>query len=303
MWTDYTMWGDVEIRQIQAFLAVAEEMHFGRAAARLHIAQSPLSQMIRALERELGVELFARTTRSVRLTAAGTALLAPARIIETQLDACRVVTRAAAHGETGVVSLGFGGASGYIVLSALTQAVAERFPGIRLDLRPRTYSGEALTRIREGSLDMGVVALPTGDDLETLTVRTETLLAAIPARHLLASEASVAAADLRDEPFVIYPSAHGSQVRDATFALCATAGFVPHIAHEAPDPYSLLALVGAGMGVAVVVASTTHVSVDGVVYRPFADAAQTLEIAVAWRADNPSPAVHRVIEVLRETVS
>ncbi|HEY5857962.1 MAG TPA: LysR family transcriptional regulator [Aldersonia sp.] len=292
------------IRQIQAFLAVAEEMHFGRAAARLHIAQSPLSQMIRALERELGVELFARTTRSVRLTAAGTALLTPARIIETQLDACRVVTKAAAHGETGVVSLGFGGASGYIVLSALTQAVAERFPGIRLDLRPRTYSGEALTRIREGSLDMGVVALPTGDDLATLTVRTETLLAAIPSRHPLASEASVAAADLRDEPFVMYPSAHGSQVRDATFALCSSAGFVPRISYEAPDPYSLLALVGAGVGVAVVVGSTTHVSVDGVVYRPLlADAAPTLEIAMAWRADNPSPAVHRVIEVLRETTA
>lgn len=293
----------MELRQIQAFLTVAEELHFGRAAARLHIAQSPLSQMIRSLEKDLGVELFARTTRSVSLTPAGTALLAPARIIDTQVQNCRTVTKAAALGETGVVSLGFGGASGYVVLSALARAVAERHPGIHLDLLPQTYSGQAVTMIRDGTLDMGIVALPIDGDLATLTVREEPLLAAIPARHPLAARHTIAATDLGDEPFVMFPSEHGSHVRDATFALCTAAGFLPRVAHEAPDPYSLLALVGAGMGVAVVVGSTTHVTVDGVVYRPIEDAASALHIAMAWRADDAAPAVQRVVEVLRDTIT
>ncbi|WP_068163132.1 LysR family transcriptional regulator [Rhodococcus phenolicus] len=289
----------MEIRQIQAFLAVAEELHFGRAAERLHIAQPPLSQTIRSLERELGVDLFARTTRSVRLTAAGSALLAPARIIETQVKACRTVTQAASLGQTGVVGIGFGGAGGYAVLSGLTNAVAEAFPGIALELRPQTYSGAAIELIRSGALDLGIVALPVGGDLTTLTVRRETLLAALPAQHRLAGAERIALHELGSEPFVMYPSAHGSRVRDATIALCAQAGITPRTVHEAPDPYSLLALVGAGLGVAVVVDSTTHVRVDGVVYRPIEDEVPALEIAMAWRADNPNPAAHRVVDVLR----
>lgn len=294
------MRGDVDIRQIQAFLAVAEELHFGRAAERLHIAQPPLSQTIRSLERELGVELFARTTRSVRLTAAGSALMAPARIIETQLKVCRTVTRAAALGETGVVGIGFGGAGGYAVLSGLTNAVAEAYPGIALELRPQTYSGQAVELIRAGTIDLGIVSLPVGGDLETLTVRRETLLAALPVQHRLAGEERIAMRELAADPFVMYPSAHGSRVREATFALCAQAGITPRTVHEAPDPYSLLALVGAGLGVAVVVDSTTHVRVDGVVYRPIEDEVPPLEIAMAWRAENPNPAAHRVVAVLRD---
>ncbi|MDM7487801.1 LysR substrate-binding domain-containing protein [Rhodococcus indonesiensis] len=288
----------MELRQLQAFLAVAEELHFGRAAERLHIAQSPLSQMIRSLERELGAELFARTTRSVHLTAAGTALLAPARVIAAQADVARNVVRATAAGETGILSVGFGGASGYTVLSELTRALADHHPGIELDLRPQTYSGEVVDLVSRGLLDMGIVGLPVPDDVATETVRHESLLVAVPAGHPLAARNSVAAAELADERFVVYPAAHGSIVRDTMLVMCSGAGFTPTIAREAPDPYSLLALVGAGVGIAVVVASTMHITVDGVRYVPL-DHSPVLPIALAWRRDGAAPAVRRVVEVLR----
>ena len=291
---------DVELRQLRAFLAVADELHFGRAAERLHIGQSPLSQTIRALERELGTDLFVRTTRSVQLTAAGEALVTPARIIEAQIAVVREIASAASTGETGRVTVGFGGTGGYTVLSALTRSLADSHPGIELELRPQMYSGEVLDALRRGALDMGIVGLPIPRGFETHTVREETWMVAVPARHHLSTRDSVSPEDLATERFVMYPAEHGSVVRDATLSVCATAGFTPTIAHEAPDPYSLLAMVGAGVGIAVVVESTAHLSMDGVVYLPIAGATPTLKIAMAWRPNNPTPAVHTVTRVLRE---
>ncbi|WP_016692248.1 LysR family transcriptional regulator [Rhodococcus rhodochrous] len=292
----------MELRQLQAFLAVAEELHFGRAAERLHIAQSPLSQTIRALERELGAELFARTTRSVQLTAAGESLLGPARVIAAQIEIARTVVRSTASGVTGVVSVGFGGASGYTVISQLTRPLEERCPGIELDLRPQTYTGEVLDLVSQGLLDMGIVGLPVPRDVATETVRQESLMVALPADHRLAAREELDAADLAGERFVVYPAAHGSSVREMTFTVCHSAGFTPAIAREAPDPYSLLALVGAGVGVAVVVASTTDITVTGVRYVPLRNS-PVLPIALAWRRDNPAPAVRRVVDVLRAHVN
>jgi DNA-binding transcriptional LysR family regulator len=293
------MGGGVELRLLQAFLAVAAELHFGRAAERLHIAQSPLSQMIRTLERELGAELFTRTTRSVQLTAAGVALLGPARVIEAQIGIARAVVRSTAAGETGVVSVGFGGAAGYAVVSQLARALGDRYPGIELDLRPQTYAGQALELMEQGLLDVGIVGLPVPDGFAQRVVRREALLVALPSGHQLADQPVLAAADLAAERFVVYPAANGSLVRDAMFTVCAGAGFVPVIAREAPDPYSLLALVGAGVGAALVVASTAAITVAGVRYVPLSDT-PVLPIALAWRAAAPSPAVVRVLEVLRE---
>ncbi|BAH50913.1 LysR substrate-binding domain-containing protein [Rhodococcus opacus] len=292
----------MELRHLHAFLAVAEELHFGRAAERLHVAQSPLSQTVRALERELGTDLFVRTTRSVRLTAAGEALVAPARVIEAQLGIVRGIAQAASAGETGRVTVGFGGAGGYTVLSVLARSLADTYPGIELGLRPQMYSGEVLDALARGTLDMGIVGLPVPRGFATHTVREEALMLAVPAGHRLADAGAVAPQELASERFVIYPAEHGSVVRDATLALCAAAGFAPVVAHEAPDPYSLLAMVGAGVGVAVVVDSTAHLTMDGVEYRPIAGDVPTLPIAMAWQDSNPSPAVQTVTRVLREAI-
>lgn len=292
---------NMELRHLEAFLAVAEELHFGRAADRLHVAQSPLSQTVRALERELGTELFTRTTRSVQLTDAGTALLEPVRMVNAQLDVIRSVARSARTGELGSVRIGFGGASGYQALSRLARSIADTHPGIDLLLRPQMYSGEVIDGLADGTLDMGIVGLPAPPHLASVTVSDETLILAVPAGHRLAGAREVDPGELVDDRFVFYPAEHGSIVRAATLAMCADADFLPTIAHEAPDPYSLLAMVGAGVGVAVVVASTRLLTMDGVHYLPLAGPARTLRIGMAWDPANPSPALHGAVDVLRHS--
>lgn len=293
----------MEMRQIEAFLVVADELHFGRAAARLHIAQSPLSQLIKALERDLGTALFIRTTRSVRLTEAGAALLEPAHNIAAQAAVARSVAVAAATGEIGTVSIGFGGTSGYSVISDLIRIVSDRFPGVHLRLVPQSYTGEVAAMLARGTLDMGIIGLPAPRGLAARPVREESLLVAIPAMHRLATRTAINIADLADERFVVFPAEHGSRVRDMSMALCTSAGFVPSIAQEAPDPYSMLSLVGVGVGVAIVVAATSQMSLDGVVYRPLADNTPTLRIGFGWNPGNVSTATARVIGILDELVT
>ncbi|OZD17811.1 LysR family transcriptional regulator [Rhodococcus sp. 06-156-3C] len=293
----------MELRHLEAFLAVAEELHFGRAAEKLHVAQSPLSQTVRALERELGTDLFTRTTRSVQLTEAGTALLEPVRVIKAQLGVIHTVARSAKTGEIGSVRIGFGGASGYQALSRLARSIADAHPGIELALRPQLYSGEVVDALDDGTLDMGIVGLPAPPHLKTVTVSDEVLILAVPAGHRLAGASEVDPRDLAHERFVFYPAEHGSVVRDATITMCADADFAPSVAYEAPDPYSLLAMVGAGVGVAVVVASTQLLTMDGVQYLPLTGPARTLRIAMAWDPANPSPALAVAIDILRKSLS
>ncbi|MFY2790612.1 LysR family transcriptional regulator [Rhodococcus sp. MALMAid1271] len=292
----------MELRHLDAFLAVAEELHFGRAAEKLHVAQSPLSQTVRALERELGTDLFIRTTRSVQLTDAGTALMEPVRMIRAQLNVIHSVARSSKTGEIGSVRIGFGGASGYQALSRLARSIADAHPGVELVLRPQLYSGEVIDALADGSIDMGIVGLPAPPHLATVTVSEETLILAVPAGHRLVGASEVDATDLRHERFVFYPAEHGSVVRETTLALCADADFAPTIAHEAPDPYSLLAMVGAGVGIAVVVASTQQLRMDGVHYLPLAGPTRVLRIAMAWNPANPSPALAVAVDVLRTSV-
>ncbi|UXY25571.1 LysR family transcriptional regulator [Streptomyces sp. HUAS TT20] len=288
----------MELRHLSGFVAVAEELHFGRAAERLHIAQSPLSQQIRLLERDLGVKLFDRTTRSVRLTAAGQALLEPARHLLAEASAVRRTVQAAHLGEVGRVTIGFAGASSYSALPLLTRAVTSELPGIELVLEGQAYTGEALGRIADGSLDVGFVALPARRGISTRVVKMERLMLALPDSHPLARRAEVTFADLAHEPFVTFPVSRGSAVREATVQACHEAGFAPRIVQEAPDSYNLLALVGADVGLAVMVESARAIRLEHVVFRPLAgDDVPVLPIALGWRTGNPSAALKAVLQV------
>jgi DNA-binding transcriptional LysR family regulator len=290
----------MEFRQFEAFLAVAEELHFGRAAEKLHMAQPALSRSIRLLERELGTELFERTTRKVRLTPSGEALLEPAKVINVHVDGVKRIARSAQQGEIGSVKVGFAGTTGYSIMSILAREVSREQPGISLDLQPQMYSGEALSMLRDGEIDLGVIssAVPVG--ISALLVRNETLMVALPGDHPLAGTDKIAIGELHEQRFIAYPASHGSRVRDAMLSLCTAAGFVPHIAQEAPDPYSMLALVGAGVGVAIVVGSSNHIQVDGVAYRPLVDTGMVLPIALAWRDSNPSLALRTVVALAKK---
>ncbi|WP_028925300.1 LysR substrate-binding domain-containing protein [Pseudonocardia acaciae] len=292
----------MELRHLAAFVAVAEELHFGRAAARLHMAQSPLSRQIRLLERDLGTALFERNTRSVGLTAEGRALLEPARRVLGEAAVARRAVAAAGRGEVGRITVGFAGASGYSAVPPLTRAVTSALPGVELVLRGHMYSGEALARVADGSLDLGFVALPVREGIAARVVRVERLEVALPDTHPLAGRDEIDLAELSGEPFVTFPAARGSAVRDAAMRACFQAGFTPSITQEAPDVYSLLTLVGAGVGVGIVVRSARNIQLDHVVFRPIRNRVPALDIALAWRATNPSAALRAVLRVAEEAL-
>lgn len=293
----------MELRHLFAFLAVAEELHFGRAAKRLQMAQPPLSQQIRRLEKELGVQLFERNTRSVRLTSAGESFLQPVRTVIDDLDTAVRAAKAAGRGEYGRVSIGFAGASSHATLPRLTRAVRAAHPGIELVMTGQTYANVALARVADGSLDLGFVRLPvTQPGVTYRVIDEEELVCALPSDHPLVARDIVPIEVLAGEPFVSFPANTGSTVRDAMVGACEAAGFNPRVVQEAPDSYTILALVAAGVGVTLTVTSVQHIQQSGLVYRPLAGPPIRRQAALAWRADNPSAALRAVLAVAEDAL-
>jgi DNA-binding transcriptional LysR family regulator len=288
----------LEIRDIEAFVVVAEELHFGRAAARLRISQPPLSNRIRQLEAELGLELFIRSTRTVTLTEAGARLLPPARQVLEQMRRTKAVADSIKTGEEGLVRLGFAGASSHRGLPLLSRAVREAHPGIDLQLRSQTYVYTALQLLIDGGLDLAFARLPSHPELESRVVEVETIVCALPDGHRLADEETIRMSDIRDEDFVSLPDNQGSILQATMFALCVTAGFRPRVVQVAPDSTTVLALVAAGVGITITLSSVATTTGRGVIYRPIDDIHPSHMFAtLAWRKDDPSPALRRVLEV------
>lgn len=267
------------------------------------MAQPPLSQQIRALERDLGVRLFERNTRSVRLTPAGEALLPHARKVLEEMGLARRAAIAGGSGEVGRVGIGFAGASSHEAIPRLTRAVRAAHPGIELRLEGQNYAGVALARVADRELDLGFVRLPVRrEGVRTRVVEYERLVAALPADHRLAGEKDVDVADLSDDPFVTFPGTRGSSVREHLVRTALDAGFTPRIVQEAPDSYTILALVAAGVGVTLTVSSVQHVRSSGMVYRELRGNVPVIASALAWREDNESTALHSVLRVAEEVL-
>ena len=292
----------MELRHLRYYVAVAEECHFGRAADRLHIAQSPLSQQIKQLEAELGVQLLVRSTRRVELTPAGERYLVRAREVLAIVDDAGQEASRVAAGEIGRVAIGFTGSATYELLPVLNRALRSALPGVDLDLRGELLTPTQVARLLDGSIDVGLLRPPVGDaDLQVVPLRDEPLVVVLPECHPLAAADEVAIADLRDEPFVGYPSRHRSVVHDAVAAACRAAGFAPRPT-EVAETSTLVSFVAAGMGVALVPGSVRHLRITGATYRPLAGEAPTVSLALATRRNDPSPAVQRVVDVVRATV-
>ena len=287
----------MELRHLRYFAAVAETRHFGRAAERLHLAQPALSQSVRQLEKELGSALFTRTTRQVSLTPAGEFLYEEARrVLGTVEDSVRGVRRIA-EGRRGLVRIAFTGTAALSQLPAMARRVKRELPGVALEIHADLLTPAQVEGLRAGRLDLGVLRPPVGDDsLVTRTLVRESLVLALPSDHRLAPEPVVDLADLRTEDFVMYADP-SSAVNDAVSRTCRAAGFVPRREHEAPGTSVLLALVAAGLGVALVPESVRAAALDGVLFRDVADA-QSVELALAWRRDEASPVVRSVLETL-----
>ena len=287
----------MELRHLRYFAAVAETRHFGRAAERLHLAQPALSQSVRQLESELGVSLFTRTTRQVQLTPAGEFLHREAqRLLAAVDDSARGVRRIAA-GRLGLLRIGFTGTAAFTQLPRIARVIKRELPGVALEIHADLLTPAQAAALDEGRLDLGVLRPPVSSDGLTLrTITREPLVLALPADHRLVEQPDLATSDLRAEPFVMYADSH-SAVNEAVLRSCRDAGFTPRREHEAPGTAVLLALVAAGLGVALVPGSVQASPLRGVVFRDLPDAATT-ELALAWRSAETSPLVTSVLDVL-----
>ncbi|ADB74034.1 LysR substrate-binding domain-containing protein [Geodermatophilus obscurus] len=287
----------MEIRQLQYFVAVAQTRHFGRAAERLHMAQSPLSQAIRQLEAQLGATLFDRTTRRVELTPAGEALLLDAERILGSIEAAQTRVRLVGAGRTGLLRVGATGLAAYRQLPQLARIATRELPGLQLRFEPDLLTPAQEQALEEDRIDLAVLRPPLRRaGLASRLVARERLVVAVPQSHRLAGDEPVRLAELRDEDFVVY-GVPDSVVDGAVTQACLSAGFLPRRVHAAAQTSILLTLVAAGLGVAVLPEAALALRVQGVQLIPVADEV-SIDLAIAWRREDPSPALARLLRAL-----
>lgn len=287
------------MHKARAFLAVAEELHFGRAAERLHIAQPPLSRMIRAIEEDLGAALFVRNPRRVELTVIGRALVEPARELVMQSERIKDLVRRMNDGEIGRVMLGFSGSSVNALVSRLVHRVRAELPGLTLELAGAQLSQRGLARLRAGELDAVIGrwdALP--EDVDSIVLAEEELFVALPEGHRLTEATEIAVADLAVEPWVVLPGGGDATLTSRLHLLGERGGFVPRIVETAADSATQLLLVDAGRGVALTFSGVRdNVPAHSVVFRPVVPNLGRAQVRLAWRSSDENPLLASVIRV------
>ncbi|MFB7917224.1 LysR substrate-binding domain-containing protein [Streptomyces sp. NPDC056061] len=290
----------MELRHLRYFVAVAETRHFGKAAEQLHMAQPPLSQAIRRLENELGVELLRRTTRQVSLTGAGEVFRTDAeRILKAVDEAVERVGRFASGAE-GVLRIGLTGSASYRQLPSLARLVKREMPQVILEVHTEMLTPAQEAGLIERRLDIGVLRPPIRQEgIAHRSLAAETLVVAVPERHWLAGADTVRVEQLRHEDFVMYGATLGSVVDDAVVRSCLAAGFYPKRAYEVTETSAALALVAAGLGIAVLPDSIRSAPREGVLCRDIEDAL-SIPLSLAWREDDESPLLRNLLEVLEQ---
>lgn len=279
----------MELRHLRYFLAVAGTRHFGKAAEHLHMAQPPLSQAIRRLESELGVELFTRTTRQVALTGAGEVFRTDVERILKAVD--EAVARAGrfASGAEGVLRVGLTGSASYRQLPLLARLVKREMPQVMLEVHTEMLTPAQESGLIERRLDVGVLRPPVRQEgITHRALAAEPLVAAVPTEHWLAEADIVRIEQLRHEDFIMYGATLGSVLNDAVARSCLASGFYPHCAYEVTETSAALALVAAGLGIAVLPDSVRSAPREGVLCKEIEDAL-SVPLALAWRADDASP--------------
>jgi DNA-binding transcriptional LysR family regulator len=284
----------LDLRQLRYFAVLAEELNFGRAAERIGIAQPPLSKQIAAMERQLGVVLFHRTKRKVALSEAGLALLPAARRILADVARAEAAAQQAGRGEAGNLRIGYTGVTVFArMLSDLIRRYRRDYPGVTVSL-VELHTVEQLAALIDGRIDLGFVRLPLVDPDERIAVRelyAEPLIAALPAGHKAARVARVPLATLATEPFIVFPRSVTPGFFDTVIAACREAGFSPRVVQEAAQFTSLVGLVAAGLGVALVPRGLDRLKLQGVVYRPVSGTTALAPVGLALRSGDPAPAV------------
>jgi DNA-binding transcriptional LysR family regulator len=303
-----------DLRQLRYFIAVAEEKHFGRAAVRLSMTQPPLSQAIRALEETLGVELFARTKRSVELTQVGTDLLSEVRRLLASAEALRPLAQSLARGEAGVLSLAFVSTADYGLLPSLLRDFGARHPRVRLQLTEAT-SDVQIDELVAGRIDAGLVIAPLpprhAAHLSWLPIAREPLVIAMSSEMAARVEGPSASTgaewldtpislrDVAEAPLVIFPRRLAPGFYDIIMDCYGVAGLTPRIGQEAIQMQTIVSLVSAGMGVALVPQSLRNLRRTGVVYRPLRESVPAIETGLVWRTAQVSPVLAGFIGIVR----
>ncbi|MDH4556783.1 LysR family transcriptional regulator [Pseudomonas sp. BN417] len=291
----------MELRHLRYFIAVAEELHFGRAAEQLGISQPPLSQQIQALEEEVGARLLERTNRRVELTEAGRLFLDESRQVLAQVDKAVQLARRAQRGELGELKVGFTSSAPFTsTVPRSIHAFRQAYPDVHLELHEMS-SAETVKALLEDRLQVGVIrplALP--DNLLAVELFREPLVAVLRADHPLAegSAEGLEIAAMAEEPFVFFPRTFGTGLYDQLIALTREAGFSPRIAQEASEAMTIIGLVSAGLGVSVLPASFRRTRVDGVVYRTLLDTGATTAVWLVRRRGERSPLALSFVELV-----
>jgi DNA-binding transcriptional LysR family regulator len=298
---------NLELRQLRYFVTVADELHFGRAAARLYMTQPPLSQTIQALEEQLGAPLFVRSRRAVALTAAGQALLPEARRMLDQAAELPELVRRAAAGEAGRLALAFVSSADYSVLPPFLRRYRTHYPQVQIALQEAT-SDLQVEDLMHGRIDAGLLIPPLPDkarrDLDYLKVLSEPLIVAAPAGlELLRGGGPVRLADLPRLPLIIFPRPIAPALHDAILACFRAAGITPEIGQQAIQMQTIVSLVSAGMGLALVPQSVSNLMRPGVEYRGLVDPTPQVETGLAWRRDNVSPVLQGFLDLLRKNTT
>ncbi len=295
----------LELRQLRYFLMVAEELHFGRAAQRLHMTQPPLSQAIQALEQTLETELFSRTTRQIRLTAAGKLLQQHARQICQQSEQLKSLLLRASKGESGLLRLDFVSIADYSILPATLFHFHQRYPQVEIELREAT-SDLQWRALEQQECDAGMLLAPIPERLQNSlnyrALRRERLLLALPtswAQH----QSGFTLAQLAQQALLIFPRKVAPALYDLIMQEFAQAGLQPRLGQQAIQMQTIISLVAAGMGYALVPESVANLGRAGVIYQPLTDSQAVIELGIAWRRDDDSPVLANFLSLLQSELA
>ncbi len=289
---------ELEFRHLRYFVAVAEELHFGRAALRLHVSQPPLSQQIQKLERLLGYALFNRTSRSVSLTPPGEEFLQRARHTLRKVQRDIEETRSIGRGEVGSLHVGFVGSGMLTTLPGILRSYRETYPQVALHLH-ESFTSRVVEGLESGTLDAGI--LRDGDPsegLEVATIFSEPYVAVLPANHPRAKQKSISPGALRGDPFVFYPRSAGTRAFEKPLTIFEEYGFRPQIVQEAPHWLTIIRLVGAGLGVSIAPACVRRIMSPDVVCVSLRDTKAVSNLELAQRAGESRAIVKRFAAIV-----
>lgn len=293
----------MELRHLRYFVTVADELHFGRAASKLHISQPPLSMQIRDLEREVGVELLSRTKRRVMLTQAGSAFLDEAKDILKRVNRAKTSAQQAARGETGNLTIGFISLADYNLMPYVLREFQKEYPSVSLGLREATTDIQ-LTDLTSGTIDIGFLLPPVNIiGIKSLRISKENLIAVLPSSHPQASKKhAISIKSLASSPFIMTPRRHAPSLYDGIIRFCEKFKVYPSITQEAIQMQTIVSLVSAEMGISLIPESIQKLQRKGVVYKKLKETTPKVEIHLAWRESNQLPSLVRFLEFTRKTL-